>query len=320
MTDFFKRPSIIAGIVGLVLGLVAFCVVFIPLLERDAWIEIELIAGALVLWITSISIIILQQLELVGEFEKWRLETKRELAEAYKEFTEVVPICIDDRWYLEKSKELASLLGNVKANNHHRLNLEGVIDDCFRDAINNIKSPKRLEFERVDEGRRIERLRSTVISAQDYIWAVTLDYGNYLLDFWANPRFREAYMAAHKANRNVKEVKRIFVLQRSVINRDDLKKHKIMTEIITEHAKSRLELRIVGEDRLLPEWKRDQKNSFLVCDNLVASESYSLLPDGMAAPGYVSYNETASVEKLKTCFTRYLEHSEDENWLKKHRF
>jgi len=109
-------------------------------------------------------------------------------------------------------------------------------------------------------------------------------------------------MEAHKAiyPRGI-DFHRIFVLQRSVINGSNREKHDLMTLVIREHKKKRLALHIVCDDQVSSDWD-DPNTSFLVCDDRIASESYSLRDNGASRHGYVTYNDSEVAMTLQLRF------------------
>jgi len=318
MPNFLKRPSIIAGFCGLLAALCAFIPGLAPLIENRAITPREglwIIAGFLCLWISSILITVFQQLELAGDISSAHTEATRKLMG----FIGINEHCIDDRWLHDKLREVVEV--REESLNKRQI-VRKLIEDALTEALEEAAIALRAkafhhDFPKSHELERMRYLKSIVDLAQDYVFAVTYDGGKYIEEFWTGEFFDE-YIDAHKKAIDEAHitVRRIFIVDRTVIDGTEIEKRNKLQKIIEQHPTKnpKMEIRVVCKDKLPPSWAGAEK-SMLVCDDCLASESYSLNDDGNS-PGYVVLNDRDAIARLKNRFQDLLGRP-DENWVKK---
>jgi hypothetical protein len=145
------------------------------------------------------------------------------------------------------------------------------------------------------------RLKRTVEDAQKYVYAVTFDGGSYLEDFWTG-EFSDEYVTANSdmTKRQPGIIRRAFVIDKTTVMDVNGSKNRILREIITKHRGSNIRIHMIFKDNVPGTWK-GHDTSFLLCDDFVVSESYSL-SDGGSRPGYVAVNDEAALLRLKKLF------------------
>jgi transcriptional regulator with XRE-family HTH domain len=226
-----------------------------------------------------------------------------------KEEKKLLHNLLNDAWLRKSALSLIAILKETEDNKIIQREAKDMIDIYLEDFRRNLRSPfPRAEFHESDELARMRRLKTIIEDARDYVYAVTLDMGNYINSFWAG-KFSGEYITA-----NIQEsasVMRIFILGRDVIKGKDKEKRAILDNVLDEHMKADLDVRVICIDRLPPSW-RGHDTSFLICDGCVASESHSLSATNNRA-GYVLINDHSAVRTLKKLFED-LWGCPDENW------
>lgn len=324
MWKFLKRPSILAGIFGLVLAVAALVPGLLPLIEghalTDATKQLEVIAGFLVLWLTCILIVILQQIEMTNDVEKTINRESIDVLKAYQNLCAILkvnPDLLRDETLNKKVEKIVKLWKATESRVYARKEIEERFDDLLEKGAQVTHGFLHLSFKKEKELDRMSKLKLIVENAGRYVYAVTLDEGEYLEDFYSGEFFDEYIEANNKKTSNGKvTIKRFFIVDREVINDQDQAKRNKLEQIIRRHKlqNSRLDVHIVCKDKL-PKNLKDCHTSFLVCDDSVASESYSLHDEGKT-DGYVVYYDKKRCIELNRRF-KLLESVPDENWIKR---
>jgi hypothetical protein len=319
MRRFIKLTPIITGLLGLFLAVIAFVPALTQLFQNkpildDPAKQLEVILGFVVLIVTCVVTIWFQQLEASTELREEQQNSRRANRRLIKAVG-LAPRILSDQWLRARVDELCRMRNESLKHPHVDEAIELTIENTFAELNAAIHSPSFHKiYTRLDEWGRMERLLDIVAKARTYIHAVTLDSGDYIPKFWTG-RYADKYWKTNEDAVNKRKVKvaRIFVVDRDVIDNEQNEKRRLLTPTLQAHQKlGALRVQVVAKDKL-PEVWIGHDTSFLVCDGVIASESYTLsAPD--AKPGYVILNDRDAVAKLVRLFDA-LQLAPDENWL-----
>ena len=309
--NIWKQPSILGGVALMIVACVVFWVELEPQIE-DEYKHISL--TILGLFATLFISLLFYVLDIFHAFQILRSEQNNSLT-ILKRQIECFTNMKSDDWLHHFVPDLAINLIKAKEINQHlysamKQRLDNEIIKLKRSMIDHDK-PIISYYPKANESERMAKLKTTVKDAENYVMAVTLDSGTYLQDFWSG-KFAEEFLDQNALKRL--NVSRIFLLDRNIINEQDKPKHSIMTKILQFHQKHNIPVKVVCKDNYPPKCEK-LYTSFLVCDDVIVSESYSLHDDGKT-DGYVAYNDRNGCSRLKTIFLN-LETQNDENWIKR---
>lgn len=311
MKEMLKRPSVIGALIGFIVAVFAFAAALAPVFmgEKDHLskqaTQVELIIGFLALWVTCILTIILQHLETEHEFRNLHQQSRKAAESSHIELLQALQLGVNlgkDDWLKEKAVALSKLRQEL-TDSHTVLEIKTKFDEFFRRMQRGVFEQ---EYQKTEEVDRMNRLLRAIKDAQKYVYAVTLDSGTYLEDFWQGS-FAKKYIQANNEVANDKrvDIRRIFVVDENLLS-DPMHIHrKLLGSLIaaqgSDGSDGDVRVRIVSKERLRgSSWARHD-TSFLVCDDILASESYSL-SDGGATPGYVVLNNAEKIERLRNLF------------------
>lgn len=337
MTEYLKRPSILAGIGGLILAVVAFLLGLMPLFEGKPLTpdkQLEIAIAFIVLWVTHVLIVVLQQIEIAEEVKKLYqqanssatagnqkiLDTlsdnKKELLDTLsdnkkkfdvtnQQFMEILKIDKEfshDAWLYNKFKATVKLAKEANKNVFVRKAFEDEVDNFLENINKDLRiSYFKRDFPKEREMYRMLRLKRTIESAGQYVYAVTLDGGSYIEEFWSGEFSDEYVMANIDTNsKSPAKIRRAFILDREIVNDASSYRYQLVKKIISDHLRNNIDIHVIFKDNLPASWS-GHDTSFLLCDDFVVSESYTLSDEGKA-PGYVALKDEIAILKLKKLF------------------
>jgi len=161
MQRLFKRLSTWTAIIGTALALLAFVPGLLSL-WRDQPLDpeklLELICGAVILWISCILTVIFQHAECIQEVDGWREQSKQDMIgifPIYKNF-------YNDPWFREKLREFSRIIASIEDNIYARQVFERIVDDHLTKLPTDIRKPFSLPFPRAQEEQRVKELTRAV--------------------------------------------------------------------------------------------------------------------------------------------------------------
>jgi hypothetical protein len=326
MNKLVKRLSFWIGFTGLLCAAVAFSPALISLLHREpltqadglaakvfADRQAEIIIGFLIFGLTGAVVIFLQQHEVLNELSDLKSTSENASDLANQKFMALLQINKEfylDKWLFDRLGKLCEIKRRTQGRRIHlRRDLEKAIDLAF----DRCTATYTLTFPRDQESARQIRLKMAVEDAVNYVYAVTYDADDYAEMFWAGEFQREYIRANAAASQRGVRVSRVFVVGEDIISGDDNnERKKILSKAIRDHIRRRISVTVVSKNNLPPGWAGHTR-SFLVCDDCVASESYTPSSNqSLDDHGYVSYNDLDNIDKLKVLFQN-LQFTSDEH-------
>ena len=306
------RLSLKVHIVGIALSLVSLFLGFLPLVKGEPLEphnQLEVIIGFVIVFTTGALGGVFLQDELFDEIRRDRERQSEALREMELRIlgqtrtigTDLEPFATlrEHAWSREVMKSLAQAVIQWKGR-FDQERLETSIKEAFSKALDDLRAREEI-YPKERESDRIVKLQELIRHSQHHIHAVTLDLGDYLTDTFG-VRGAEARWIARV------EVRRILVLQKDVLNGQNRDKHQIVERLGRAHEDEHKELRVVTFEDLPRVLKKGLVRSFLICDNEVVSESYSI-PEG-SIDGYVSYNRSKDLAKLRPLFDNLWQHAD----------
>jgi hypothetical protein len=315
MYESLKRPSTWTAIIGSVLAAVAFQPAMTPFFAgqeqplREPKLQLELIEGFLVLWITCIVIVIFQQLEIRGEMNKAVRDVYQNLEKTLKLSSAV----LEDELLRSKMERVIKVWSDAaKQSVHVRREVEDGIERFLSEGGEVTHAKPYIRFKKTKEHERIRRLNRIVESAEHYVNAVTVDVGDYFEVLWMTEKISRAYLNDNNSKARTVPIRRCFVVSQDVLNGKAIEKRKNLLQIIRKHKLqgTKMEVHVVRMDSLPVHLRR---RSFLVCDDCVVSESY-LLTDEDQQDGYVLFNDKSKCDELNMVFAA-IRDSAEKNWV-----
>lgn len=295
-----------------------------------------MITGFFFLWLTTVITSLNQQGEISGDFSTHAVEVSSKLkilAENLEnfhkdavnherintrlaEYLQVDLDCCDDDWLIGTIQNIMKIRKDSKAQSPIIQSfIKQSIDDATKTAAFSILGPGfRQEYQKSNELERMRTLKQIVSNSTHYAWAVTVDEGTYIKDFWSGV-FLDEFLSVNMQITSLGNTKvhRIFVTDCETIQDTQSEKHKLIENIILQHPKSpNMEVRVIDKAKIANK-SIDIGTSMIVCDDCMASESYSL-KDGGSVPGYVVINDRAKITALKNRFQDLLS-APNENWV-----
>lgn len=292
-----------AHIIGLALAILAFSVALIPLIAGHAFDSatlVELFAGFIVFFATVATATIMQQLELADEAETTRSDQARALAAMEKRVLEQIrhvgepmkdyATLREREWSRDAMRRLARAVQTWN-NRFDEQHLELSVKEHLEVALHKVTKGD-IEFPKEKEHSRLRLLQDLVSRSEHHVHAVTVDIGDYLTD---------TFGAEGQDNLWIKpNTRRLLILSGDVIDRKNRFKCGIVDRLARAHLIHGGELRVLSLNGAPARLSSNLRRSFLICDDIVVSESYSL-PEGAIA-GYVRYNSPEDVRRLRPLF------------------
>lgn len=285
MKNFPIKPFITA-VVGFILGVLALLPAFIPLIrghELDSEKSLEIALGLLILWATQVITAFVLQADLAAEMRK-EIENVQQNSESARErlleALKVDRMLYVEPWLSEKMQRMVKLLGEADQNIHLLHAFKEAIDLHMTNTAMALRTCKfSYNFPKETESHRQSRMKEIIERAQDYVYAVTFDGGEYIQELWLG-ELSDDYLSANiSVQKREAELRRAFVLDEEVLKDSNSPKCVALKKAVNAHIKNNIKFFVVFKNNLPSQWN-GHDTSFLVCDDYIVSESYTLSDDG----------------------------------------
>lgn len=303
-----QSPSVQATVVGGTIALLTCLAGLIPLyFDNKALALIVFALGFILFYASSVAANFFQQVEILKVIKEMHDDAQSMHAESVgwsREF-------YSEKWCRAVLGDLAVVLRDTAANVHTRSMAKRLIESNVAFLKARSSQPELREFPKDQEHPRMMEIQLVVRVAERSIHAVTLDVGTYFVDFWGkDDKFVKDYLLGHGTN-IVNE--RVFVLGPDVYDGQNKNKCEIVRRIVDHHQRFHIGYSLVPLSDL-PAHLKSHDTSFLVCDGIVTSESYSLSDDGKR-PGYVAVNDRDRAQRLSTIYDELKSCRKEPSWI-----